>query len=167
MATQLTPAEIAAGQPTKEELFTKIRDNQLEFESNIASLQSGASKTQIFNLAYTGYMDDYDITDLNERTAVFSAPNGFEIVQFKISLLSASVSGTLGVIIEKSTDDGANWTSIMTSTLQLTGTTAGSVSGVPSFSNDAVNQGDLLRLTFQSQQVDQGDFKITVYGEAL
>lgn len=167
MATQLTPAEIAAGQPTKEELFTKIRDNQIEFESNIASLQSGASKTQIFNLAYTGYMDDYDITDLNERTAVFSAPNGFEIVQFKISLLSASVSGTLGVIIEKSTDDGANWTSIMTSTLQLTGTTAGSVSGVPSFSNDAVNQGDLLRLTFQSQQVDQGDFKITVYGEAL
>jgi hypothetical protein len=168
MANQLTAAEIAAGQPTKEEIFEKIKANQEEFETNISNLQASSSKVDVFNLSYSGNMDDYDISDLNDRTPVFKAPSDFSIVQIQSTLLQASTSGTLEFTIERSDDDGQNWTAILTAPVELTGNAVGDTSAAPSFvvNGEQISQNDLLRITFTGQQVDQGDFQISVYGEA-
>jgi len=163
----LLTSEIAAGEPTKEELFTKIKNNQDEFNTNILLLQ-GTSKIDVFDFRVAGAIDNYTTGAINSRMPVFKAPVDATFVSFVVTLLTASTSGTLEVEIDKSTDNGVNWTPLLSSPVELTGTTVGSVSGsvswvdVPSQSFD---QNDLIRLRITGVQVDQGEFHVSVYGE--
>lgn len=163
----LTAGDLVAGKPTKEEIFTKIRANQEQFNSDIQSLQ-GTSKVDIFNVKFAGDLNDYDESELTTFVPVFKAPVAATMVSFVVTLLTASTSGTLEVEIDKSTDNGANWTALLSSPVELTGTTVGSVSGsvnwvdVPS---QSYAQNDLLRIRFTGVQLNQGEFHVSVYGE--
>lgn len=163
----LTAGDLVAGKPTKEEIFTKIRANQEQFASDIASLQ-GTSKVDIFNIKFAGNINQYDSTEITSFVPVFKAPVGAQIVSFVLTLLSTSTSGTLEVEIDKSTDNGQNWTALLTSPVQLTGTTVGSVSGAVNWvdvPSQSYSQNDLLRIRFTGLQTDQGEFHLSVYGE--
>lgn len=163
----LDPLEIEVGDPVKKELFDKIRSNQESFNTDIEALKQ-TSTIDIFNIKFSGTLPEYSAAQLSRRIPVFRAPVAATIVNFKIVLLTASTSGTLEVSIEKSTDEGVNWTPLLNNPVELTGTTVGSLSGsvdwvdVPSQSFD---QGDLLRLVIDGVQVDQGEFHISIYGE--
>jgi len=162
--TMLDDADIAAGKPTKEEIFKRIKDNQECFNEDIELLKQTAV-IQIFNLKFEGNINQYSATEVAERVPTFSAPLTGSVNQFKVCLLSPSTSGTLQITLEKSTDCGINWSSMLSAPVELTGDQPGDSSGSVSFSTQFFNQGDLLRIRILGIQVDQGDFHIEVAGE--
>ena len=163
----INAADIVAGKPTKEEIFTKIRDNQEQFNTDIQLLQ-GTAKIDMFNIRFSGKITQYSTAQISSFVPIFKAPVDATFVSVVVTLLTASTSGTLELEIEKSVDDGVNWTPLLSSPVQLTGTTVGSTSGtvnwvdVPSQSFD---QNDLIRIQFTGTQVDQGEFHVSIYGE--
>lgn len=160
-------AWVQAGQPTKEELFQRLADNQDSFNTDIEGLKQ-TSTIDIFDLSISGSPTEYNSTELQQRMPVFKAPVGGTITSVTMSLITASTSGALQLDLEKSTDNGANWSPLLSSPVELTGTAAGSVSGAVNFINAAAqdfNQNELLRVVLSGLQVGQGKFQISVYGE--
>jgi len=163
----LNVADIVAGKPTKEELFTKIRDNQEQFNTDIQLLQ-GTAKIDMFDIKFTGNISQYTTAEISTFVPIFKAPVDATFVSVVVTLLEASTSGTLELEIEKSTDNGVNWTPLLSSPVQLTGTTVGSVSGSVSWvdvPSQSFNQNDLIRIQFTGTQVNQGEFHVSIYGE--
>lgn len=163
----LVPADIEAGKPVKEEIFQQIKDNEDYLNAAVDALQQ-ASIVSIFNLKFGGDVESYTEDEIAERIPVYKAPADSTILSFVVTLLSPSTSGNLELEIDKSTDDGVNWTALLNNPVTVTGVTTGSLSGtvdwvdVPSQSFD---QGDLIRLRITGVQVDQGDFHVSIYGE--
>lgn len=158
---------IEIGQPTKKEIFQRIKDNQESFNSDIEALKQTAA-VDIFNIRYTGLTQHYSGAEFAATLPTYKAPVGGTITSFIITLLTSSTSGNLEVTIEKSIDNGINWSPLLTAPVTLTGTTIGSVSGaVPwiDIPSQSFNQNDLLRLNINGVQVQQGNFHISVYGE--
>ena len=168
MAYTVIPAgDIVAGKPTKEEIFDQIRTNQEQFNSDIAALQQTAT-IDIFDFKVSGGINDYTEAGLTVRLPTFKAPVDATFVSFVATLLTASSSGTLEVEMDKSTDNGINWTPLLSSPVEITGTTVGSISGSVNWVSvplQSFDQNDLLRLRITSVQVNQGDFHISIYGE--
>lgn len=163
----LNPADIVAGKPTKEEIFTKIRDNQESFNTDIEALKQTAI-IQVYNIKFEGSIDQYTQAQVAQRVPVFRAPVNFSIVSFKIDLLSNSTSGNLEIEIDRSSDEGINWTPLLNTPVTVTGNTTGSISGAVDFidvASQSVAQNDLLRLRITGVQVDQGEFHVSIYGE--
>ena len=99
---------------------------------------------------------------------VFKAPVSGTMTSVVMSLLTASTSGTLSVDIEISTDNGANFSTVLTTAVTLTGTTAGSISGAVNFISAATQdfaQNDLIRIVIPGLQTGQGEFHVSIYGE--
>lgn len=161
-------ADIQVGKPTKKEIFDTIRANQESFNNDIEALKQ-TSTIDIFNITFGGEIVDYSFEEIESSVPVYRAPLGATIVAFKIVLLEASTSGTLEIDLEKSTDEGVNWATLLNSPVQLTGLTVGSLSGTVSWisvPSQSFNQGDLLRIKVTGIQVNQGSFHISIYGEA-
>lgn len=160
-------ADIVAGKPTKEEIFSTIRDNQESFNTDIEALKQ-TSQIDVFNVKYTGDITNYTTTEINARAPIFKAPVSFTIVNFLITLLENSGSGTLEIDIEKSVDNGVTFNTLLNNPVEVTATTAGSLSGTVDFINAAaqeVDQGDLLRVVVTGLQTSQGDFHVSISGE--
>jgi hypothetical protein len=163
----LNPADIAAGQPVKEELFTRIRDNQEYFNTTIDGLQQ-TSIIDIFDIKFGGDISSYSEPEITSRIPVFKAPVDATMTSFVVTLLSPSTSGNLELEIDKSTDNGINWTPLLNNPVTVTGTTTGSLSGIVDWvdvASQSFNQGDLLRLRPTGIQVNQGEFHVSIYGE--
>jgi hypothetical protein len=163
----ITPAQIEVGEAVKKELLQKIKDTLDEFNVDIEALkQTGI--IDVFDIRVSGSVDQYTSSELSSRVPVFKAPVSATIVSFVATLLTASTSGTLEFELELSSDNGVNWTPLLSSPVQLIGTTVGSLSGtvnwvdVPSQSFD---QGDLLRVRTTGVQVGQGNFHLSIYAE--
>jgi hypothetical protein len=163
----LNAADIEAGKPVKEEIFSTIKDNEDYLNSAVAALQQSAL-VDIFNIKFGGDISNYTEAEITARIPVFKAPVDALITSFVITLLAPSTSGTLEIEIDKSTDNGVNWVALLNNPVAVTGLTTGSLSGtvdwvdVPS---QSFNQGDLIRLRPTGIQVDQGEFQVAVYGE--
>lgn len=160
-------AWIQAGKPTKEEIFQFLKDNQESFNTDIELLKQTAAVDMI-DSKIAGNIVDYTQAEIQKRMPVYKAPVQGTITSVVISLLEASSAGTLQVGIEKSTDNGANWSPLLTSPVELTGTTVGSISGAVNFINAAAqdfNQNDLIRITVPGLKTTQGAFHVSVYGE--
>lgn len=165
--TAINTSDIQVGKPVKKEIFDTIRANQESFNTDIEALKQ-TSIIDIFDVKFGGQINDYTSAEIQERIPVFRAPVSATIVAFKIVLLSASTSGNLEIEIDRSTDEGVNWTPLLNNPVTVTGTSIGSVSGtvdwvdVPS---QSFAQNDLLRLRITGTQVDQGEFHVSIYGE--
>lgn len=163
----LDPVEIESGKPAKEELFQKIHNNMEGFNADIEALKQ-TSQFDIVNVKITGEVNQYNADELNSRMPTFKSPIDVLITSIIITLLSPSTSGTLELWIDKSTDNGMNWTPQLDSPVELTGITTGSISGAVNFTSPALqelDQNDLMRLRITGAQVDQGEFHISIYGE--
>lgn len=160
-------SDIEAGKPVKEEIFDTIRANQEEFNTRITGVEQ-VSKIDVFNIRFGGDVSSYTATEIEGRVPVFRASVGAQIVGFTTVLLESSTSGTLEVEIDKSTDEGVNWTPLLNNPVELTGTAVGSVSGSVDWvdvASQSFAQNDLLRVRITSVQVDQGSFHLSIYGE--
>lgn len=160
-------AWIEAGKPTKEEIFEYLKANQESFNADIEALKQ-TSQFDIIDVKVAGEPNDYTQAELQKRMPVYKAPVSGSIISFVVTLLTASTSGTLEVDIEKSTDNGVNWSTLLTTPVTVTGITVGSISGAVNFINAAAqefDQNDMLRITIPGLQVDQGEFQVSIYGE--
>lgn len=160
-------AWIEAGQPTKEEIFQYIKDNQESFNTDIELLKQTAA-IDIIDVKIAGSISDYTQSEIQLRMPVYRAPVAGTITSVVIALLEASGSGTLEVDLQKSTDNGANWSTLLTSPVELTGTSVGSLSGAVNFINAAAqdfNQNDMIRIAITGTKTNQGAFHASVYGE--
>lgn len=156
-----------ADSPTREEIFQRIKSNQESFNTDIELLKQ-TSSIDIIDVQIAGNIDDYTQAEVADRMPVFRAPVQGTITSVRVALQSASVSGTLQIEIEKSTDDGANYNPLLSSPVELTGTTPGSVSGAVNWINVAsqdFNQNDLIRIRVVGTQAGQGAFHVSIYGE--
>lgn len=102
--TPLNTADIAAGKPTKEEIFDTIKSNQDSFDTDIEALKQ-VSTLDMFNVRFSGDIENYSLAEISNRIPVFRAPVAATIVNFKAVLLSVSTSGSLTLEIDKSTED--------------------------------------------------------------
>jgi len=160
-------ASTDAGQPTKEELFKGIVSNQDSFNTDIEALKQ-TSRVDMIDVVFQGDIEDYTEAEILTRVPIFRSPVNLTMTSVIITLLSVSTSGTLEMELEVSTDNGINFNTVLTSTVDLTGLTIGSLSGAVNFINAAaqdINENDMVRIRFTGVQVDQGDFHVSVYGE--
>jgi len=160
-------AWIEAGKPTKEELFDLIRSNQESFNTDIEALKQTA-RIDILDFNVCGAVESYSEAEIDSVMPIFRAPVDATITQVLITLLTASTSGTIELQIEKSIDNGVNWTPLLSTPVTVTGVTVGSISGAVSFTSVAAqsfNENDLLRVSVEGLQVDQGNFHCSIYGE--
>lgn len=168
MAYTAVPDEwIEAGKPTRTEIFQRLKDNQDLFDAQIQLLQ-GTAKIDMINVAYEGNINDYTVAQMNARAPVYRCVAAGSIVNFSFSLLEASGSGTLAIKLQKSTDNGANFSDILTAPVELTGTAAGSLSGAVSFPDipsQQFQQNDMIRVEITGKKVNQGAFHVALYGE--
>jgi len=166
---ELPAAWIEAGKPTKEEIFQYIRDNQDSFNTDIEALKQ-TSTIDIIDVAIGGSIADYSGPEVQSRMPIFKAPISGSITSVVVSLIEPSTGGTLQLDIQKSTDNGANWSDLLSSPVELTGTTPGSISGAVNFINAAsqnFTQNDLIRIVITSTQTNQGKFHVSIYGEVV
>ncbi len=161
----LDDADIAAGKPTKEEIFARIKDNQECFNLDIEALKQTAS-IDMFNLKFSGDITQYSFAEISARVPTYRADLSGSIVQVKMVLLSPSTSGSLQIEIDKSVDQGINWVPMLVSPVEITTFSVGDVSGAVNFSTQSFNQDDLIRIRIVGTQVDQGEFHIAIFGEA-
>lgn len=163
----ITDADIQAGKAAKEEIFTTIKANQESFNTDIEALKQTGT-IDIFNMVFTGSINQYSSSELADLIPVYKAPLDGTFTSFVMTLLEVSTSGTLEVEIDKSTDNGINWTPLLTTSVKLTGLTVGSISGSVSWvdiPSQSFNQNDLIRIRVTGLQVGQGSFHISIYGE--
>lgn len=164
---ELDETAIEVGKPVKKELWQTVHDNQESFNTDIENLKQTAT-IDVFDLKFGGDISDYSAEEIAERIPVFRAPVSATMVAFKIALLQASTSGNLEIEIDKSTDDGLNWTPLLNNPVTLSGTTVGSISGAVDWvdiPSQSFSQNDLLRLRITGVQVDQGEFHVSIYAE--
>jgi len=158
---------IEAGKPTKEEIFDLIKSNQESFNTDIEGLKQTA-RIDILDFNVVGDIESYDDLEINQMMPIFRAPVNASITQVLICLLTPSTSGTLEIQIEKSIDNGINWSPLLSTPVAVTGTTIGSISGAVNFTSPAAqdfNENDLLRVSIENVQVNQGNFHLSIYGE--
>lgn len=164
---EVPDAWIQAGLPTKEELFQYIKDNQESFNEDIEALKQTAA-VDIIDSKIAGHLNDYTQAEIQKRMPVYKAPVSGTITSVVITLLEAATSGLLQVDIEKSIDNGINWSTLLTSPVAVTGNTVGSISGAVNFINAAAqdfNQNDLIRIAIPGIKTGQGAFHVSIYGE--
>ncbi len=163
----LLDAWIEAGKPTKEEIFEFLKANQESFNADIEALKQTA-QIDIIDVKVAGQINDYPSSEVQARLPTFKSPYDLTITSAVITLLGASTSGALQVDIQVSEDNGINWSSRLTSPIEVTLSAVGSVSGSVNFINVAAqsfNQNDLVRAAVTGVQSDQGAFHISIYGE--
>lgn len=178
MAFNTIPSSwIQIGKSLKKELFDYLKSNLDDHETRINNVEQGINKVIIFNGEIIGYINHYSVS-LGELTGIgtFKATQDLTITDIKLVLINSSNSptssssqGVLSIDIEKSTDNGVNWNTILVQRPEIGDgvNTTGSTSTVYSFitNGEFVNEGDLLRLNVYEKKDSQGSFLVSVYGE--
>lgn len=165
--TPWTTVDISAGKATKEEIFQLIKGNQESFNTDIEALKQ-TSKLDVFDIKYAGDVSNYTQTELDALAPTFKAPVNANMVSFIVTLLSASTSGNLQIDLEKSVDNGVNWTPLLNNPVTVSSVAVGSVSSTVDWvdiPSQSFNQNDLLRIRVTGIQVDQGNFHVSIYAE--
>lgn len=179
----ITATEIEVGKPVKKSLFNKVKDNFDDHETRVNSLEAGASKIEVANFELGGYIDHYNLSELSS-VAMHHANTAFTISELEVviidspnaldsggSAIVSSADGTLELELEKSTDGGANFGTILSTRPQVidgengAGSSSNDVANVSAIlANSSVNSGDILRIKVTSKKDTQGSFLILCYG---
>lgn len=166
----LDDADLEVGKPTKKSLFVTIKDNQEDFNSRIGSLETGASKVELFNFEVANLGQYINGGDL-ERLSLFRASRDLTIVNVQVYVLSSSTGGLpTGGTLEFDVRVG-NTPSSMTTVFNIkptiTGTTEGSTNGSVSFITDGelIDQGQFIALDITSLQTNQSRIYVDIYAE--
>ena len=158
---------LEAGEPTRKEIFQRFKANQDFFDAQIEALAQTA-RVSCWNLTVGGSINQYTTAQINARLPRYAAPVAAKLVEVKMTLLVASGSGTLSLNVLKSTDGGVTFNTVLTSNVELTGTTVGSTSGAVVFISEPAqffNQGDILAIELPTRQASQGRFQVEIYAE--
>lgn len=157
----ITSGQVAAGEPVKQELLTKVKDNFSNHESRIQDLEGGI--TTVFLPDRWNIWGAYGAAGNRTRVMITRVPFNITISAGYLMVYTAGSSGTTEIdfLFKRG---GGSWTSIFSTKPSVAfgaGDNAISSNGVLNLSNVNLESGDLLRLDLTSVQV--GSVDMTAY----
>lgn len=166
---------LTVGAAIKKRLFTRIKDNLDDHETRLNAVEQGVNKVSIFNFEVTGYIGNYTAAELI-NIGTYIAPQDLIITEIKVVLLNSSStptvsssSGSLSLDLQRSTDGGATWTSVLTAlpTIGDEQYLSGEESGLVAFNTggEILLAGQMLRVGVASKKDTQGSFQVLCYGD--
>jgi len=160
--TPLTSADIVAGKPVKQELWTLTKDNFDDHESRIVSLQASVATPPPLVLGVQG--PGYNVTTPSTNLCVVRIPYNITLspTNARLFIHTAGTSGTLEIDVQRSAAGGGAFSSIFSTRPSIgfaSGSYAISTNGVVSYTG--LVTGDILRLDIVTAQAgDVDDFYV-------
>lgn len=154
--TPLNSSEILAGEPTKQELFTTIKDDLDDHEARIADNEAFTTSTLplVFEVQGQGEVID--------GLAYIRVPFGISITGVKLFIFEAGSSGTLSVDVQRKTGAGS-FASILAGNITAAYTSGDlfvvAASGV---AISSIAAGSFLRLDIDALQLGVSGFQVLV-----
>lgn len=162
--TPYTPAEIAAAEPTKQELFQKLSDNFDDHEARITTNQAGSIQLTpiVFRVIGSHWKSGAETDIMFERIT-----SGITLTAATLFVIDGGSSGTLTIDVQKSAAGGGAFTTLFTVKPTLASgagdfaTNLGTLIASP----DLVD-GDILRLDVDSWQINNDEWYVQLEFEA-
>jgi hypothetical protein len=166
---------LTVGEAIKKRLFIRVKDNLDDHETRLNAVEQGVNKVTIFNFEVMGFISNYTAAELT-GISTYRAPQDLIITEVKIAILNSSSTpttsssaGSLSIDLQKSTNGGATWASVLVSqpTIGDGHYLAGEESNLVSFNTggEILLQDELLRVSVTSKKDSQGSFQILCYGD--
>ena len=166
---------LTVGEAIKKRLFVRIKDDLDDHETRLNAVEQGFNKVSIFNFETMGFISNYSAADL-VGISTYRAPQDLIITEVKIVILNSShtsttssSAGTLSIDLQRSTDGGATWTSVLVARPSIGDGSylAGAESALVSFNTggEILLQDQLIRVSVTSKKDSQGSFQILCYGD--
>ena len=167
-------ADLEAGKPVKKELWEQVKNNLDDLRSGLDGVEESAA-FDIYNLTVTNPSNPAAI---NRRLPVFRARTETRITGLNLSFPqvyndeSEDLTGTLEIDLEKSTDGGVTWNSILVSPIEATTEGVGDVITTIAFDTgdvELLDVGDMLRFRYHPTNIRtrEPDHHILLTGEAI
>jgi len=160
--TEITSAEVAAGEAVKQELFTKVKDDLIDHESRMITTEAAIGRLPPIEFAVLGEIAAPFALD---GVLHYRVEQDLTITAARLFIVTAGSAGSAVIDVEYKRGAGA-WTSILSATISAAfGTGSLSVTtGVLTF--QAMLAGDLLRLNVDSVQTNMKDFSVYLENES-
>jgi hypothetical protein len=158
----LNSDEIAAGKPTKQELFTKTKGNFDDHEDRLIVVEGAIGRLPPIEFDVVGVLN----SPLTMTAAlVYRIAANLKITAARLLIKTAGASGSVQIDIEYKRGAGA-WTSILSSPVSASYALGdyATVSGTLALQD--FQSGDLLRMNINSVQVNMQDFSVYLENEA-
>jgi hypothetical protein len=159
--TAITSGEIASGEPNKNDTWTKVKDNFVDHETRIESLEGATAVYGPIIFRVNGrYGLAGAVTSLLKTTINFS----LTVTGIRVLIDKAGTSGTTEVDILRSRSGGAYVSLLSTkpSVLYSAGDDALSTNAILNPSNVNLLAGDILRLDQTSAQPDGESYLVRI-----
>ena len=148
----LTSAEISAGEPTKQELFTKIKDNEIDLDSRTTTVEGAINAFLPIDFTLNGdYSQWGTITGANYERLTFN----LTVTGARLLIVDVGTSGSTEVDILFDRGSGFGGNSIFTTRPSVAfgaGSLALSSNAVLDGTKKLLQAGDLLRFDLTASQ---------------
>lgn len=151
----ITNAEIAAGQPNKQELWDKVQDNFDDHETRITANEAATANTTpiCFFVKGEGFVTD--------NAAYIKLPFNMTFTGIEITVMEDGGSGTYSVDVQKKRGAGA-FATILTANLSLASGGGNFSSATGTLSDTDGDADDILRLDIDTIQTGARDFVVSI-----
>lgn len=159
--TAFTSAEIAAGEPVKQELWQKVKDNDADFDSRLGTAENSVGRLPPIEFYSVGTVTTPTAMDGALKTRIEANTT---ILAVRLVVFDAGSAGSCTVDVEYKRGGGA-WTSVLSAPISASYSSGDNyvTSGTLVFT--ALQSGDLLRLNIDAVQTDMEDFAVFVERE--
>lgn len=153
----LTTAQIAASEPVKQELWTKVKDNFDDHETRVTTLEGSL---QVFAPIEWRVFGAHWKTGSDTGLAFERITESITLTSGTLYIIDDGTSGTLTVDVQKSSSGGGSFSTIFSTkpTLAQGGGNHGTNNGV--LSTTVLVSGDILRLDVSAYQVGNIEFYV-------
>jgi len=154
----LSAADLVAGEPTKQEIFTQIKDNEDNLDSRLTVVEGSTNLYRPIQFDVLGLYGDGIVQD----------GLMFDLVRFDITVTNvllfihdAGTAGSTTIDVEYKRGVGA-FTSILSSPLSVAFGTGDYAIGTETLSTTALLTGDILRLNVDAVQTLGQGFSVLI-----
>lgn len=154
--TVITSAEIAAGEPTKQDLFQTIKEDLDDHETRITATESFTVNTVPFKFDVQGP------GQVSDGVSYIRIPYNITVTGVKLFVWKAGTSGTLTVDVERKVGAGS-WSSILTTPVSAVYTSGDVfVQADSGLAITSIVAGGFLRLNIDAIQSGAQGFSVIV-----
>ena len=152
----ITSAQIDAGEPTTQELFVKIKDNEDDHETRITTLEASQNVFEPIkaHISGEGYVGD--------GILFYRATRDIDILGVRVMTLDdGGDSGSMTIDISKSAAGGGAFSTILTGVITASTTAFTVISGTLIGATTA-SAGDIMRVDVDSIRAGASGFEISI-----
>jgi hypothetical protein len=154
--TSLTAQEVLPEEPTKSELFDKIRLDLDDVNTRLIALEATSNT---FAPIEFGFLGKFDSGDVRDGFSHYRVQQNITLLAVRLLIITAGSAGTTQVDIQRRTAGGV-WASVLTAVLSA-GFGSGNfflTSGTIAIAS--ILQGEILRADLKACQTDVQDFYV-------